>query len=182
MRLASGPASRALVLGAALAVLGCSPRQISDSGFGAYEVSLAVRGDELAVAWYDTRDGNAEVYVRSLNGGGQETGPELRLTTTAEASYEADIAIVTDGFAVAWYEKAADASTRAQLGLWQRDGTPVWSAPIAAGRGSSRNPIVRSFGDALFCAWIEADGDGHESVWGAWWGRAGCFPQTREEF
>jgi len=173
MRLASGPASRASVLGAALVVLGCSPRQISDSGFGAYEVSLAVRGDELAVAWYDTRDGNAEVYVRSLNGGGQEAGPELRLTTTAEESYEADIAIVTDGFAVAWYEKANDASMRAQLGLWQRDGTPVWSVPIAAGQGSSRNPIVRSFGDALFCAWIEADGDGHESVWGGWWGRDG---------
>jgi hypothetical protein len=40
---------------------------------------------------------------------------------------------------------------------------------VAAGPGSSRNAIVRSFGDALFCAWIEADSDGHESVWGGWW-------------
>ena len=67
MRCASGTAPRALVLGAALAGLGCSPRQISDSGFGAYEVSLAAWSDGLAIAWYDTRDGNAEVYVRTLD-------------------------------------------------------------------------------------------------------------------
>ena len=62
---------------------------------------------------------------------------------------------------------------RAQLGVWQRDGTPIWTTPVAVGTGSSRNAIVRSFGDALFCAWIEADGDRRESVWGGWWERDG---------
>jgi hypothetical protein len=152
---------------------GCSPRQISDSGFGAYEVSLAAWSDGLAIAWYDTRDANAEVYVRLLDGNGRETGRELRLTMTAAASYEADIAPLADAFAVAWYEKADDGAMRAQLGVWRLDGTPLWSVPVAAGSGSSRNAIVRSFGDALFCAWIEADGEGRESVWGRWWGRDG---------
>jgi hypothetical protein len=59
---------------------------------------------------------------------------------------------------------------RAQLGVWQRDGTPVWSAPVAVGSGSSRNAIVRSRDDALFVAWIEADAGGNEFVWGGWWG------------
>ena len=165
----SGRAARALWAGATLAAAGCSPRQITDSGFGAFEVSLAASDDELAVAWYDTRHGNAEVYVRALDADTQETGPELRLTTTASESYEADIALVSDGFAVAWYEKESDGRTRSQLGLWQGDGTPVWNAAVAAGSGSSRNVIVRSFGDALFCAWIEADGEGRESVWAGWW-------------
>ena len=165
--------ARAIWSCAALAAAGCSPRQISDSGFGAYEVSLAAWSDGFAVAWFDTRDGNAEVYVRSLDADGREAGPELRLTTTAAQSYEADIAPLTGGFAVAWYEKAHDGAMRAQLGVWQRDATPVWSTPIAARAGASRNPIVRSFGDALFCAWIEADGDGRESVWGGWWGLDG---------
>jgi hypothetical protein len=143
MRRASRPAPRALLLCAALAALGCSPRQISDSGFGAYEVSLAAWPDGLAIAWYDTRDGNAEVYVRTLDDQGQEKGRELRLTTTEAESYEADIAPLPGAFAVAWYEKAKDGAMRAQLGVWQRDGTPVWSAPIAVGAGSSRNAIVR---------------------------------------
>ncbi len=134
---------------------------------------MAAWDDGLAIAWYDTRDGNAEVYVRMLDRDGRETGQELRLTTTDAESYEADIAPLRNAFAVAWYEKAKDGATRAQLGVWQRDGTPVWSAPVAVGSGSSRNAVVRSFGDALFCAWIEADDAGRETVWGGWWGDDG---------
>jgi len=91
-RCAFRPAALAVSSCAALAAAGCAPRQITDSGFGAYEVSLAAWGDGFTVAWYDTRDGNAEVYVRDLDADGQERGPELRLTTTAAQSYEADIA------------------------------------------------------------------------------------------
>src|SRR5262245_64016764 len=94
------PPARAFWACAAVAATACSPRQISDSGFGAYEVSLAAWSDGLALAWYDTRDGNAEIYVRSLDAEGRESGPELRLTTTAAASYEADIAPLPDGFAI----------------------------------------------------------------------------------
>lgn len=172
VRSVSGRVARMSWSCAALAAAACSPRQISDSGFGAYEVSLAARSDELVVAWYDTRDGNAEVYVRSLDADGREAGPELRLTATPAESYEADIALISGGFAVAWYEKASDGRMQTQLGVWLRDGTPVWAAPITAAAGSSRNPVLRSFGDALFCAWIEAD-DGGEAVWGGWWGRDG---------
>ena len=131
------PAARAFWPCAVLAAMaGCSPAdQISDSGFGAYEVSLAAWSDGLAVAWYDTRDGNAEVYVRPLDADGREAGPELRLTTTAAESYEADIAPLTDAFAIAWYEKEHDGAMRAQLGVWQRDGTPVWTTPVAVGAG-----------------------------------------------
>jgi hypothetical protein len=156
------------------AVAGCSPpRQISESGFGAFEVSLATWSDGLAVAWYDTRDRNAELYVRALDADGLEAGPELRLTNTPVESYEADIAALPNAFAVAWYEKSHEGAMRAQLGVWARDGTPLWSIPMAVGTGSSRNAIVRSFGEALFCAWIEADGEGREFVWGGWWSRRG---------
>ena len=166
------PAARAFWPCAVLAATaGCSPAdQISNSGFGAYEVSLAAWSDGLAVAWYDTRNGNAEVYVRPLDANGRETGSELRLTTTAAESYEADVAPLTDAFAIAWYEKEHDGAMRAQLGVWKRDGTRVWSTPVKVGSGSSRNPVVRTFGDAVFCAWIEADGNRRESVWGGWWG------------
>ena len=159
---------------AALVLLtACAPRQVSDSGFGAYEVSLAAFDDGLALAWYDTRHGNAEIYVRPLDLAGRDAGPELRLTSTEEQSYEADIAPLGDSFAVAWYEKAKDSALRAQLGVWSRDGTHRWTKPIAVGTGNSRNPVVRSYRDALFCAWIETASDGAEMVWAGWWERDG---------
>jgi hypothetical protein len=155
-------------------LVGCAPpRQVSDSGLGAFEVSLAAWEDGLALAWYDTRDGNAEVYVRPLDASGGDAGPELRITTSAEQSYEADIAALEGAFAIAWYEKGQDASSRAQLGVWLRDGTPVWSTQIGASSGDSRTAVVRSYGDALFCAWIEHDTSGGTAVWGGWWGLDG---------
>src|SRR5204862_6630009 len=101
MRCASLPARRAVALCAMLAAFGCSPRQISDSGFGAYEVSLAAWDDGLALAWYDTRDGNGEVYVRMLDRDGRETGRELPLTKPDAESYEADVEPLSSGCAVA---------------------------------------------------------------------------------
>jgi len=159
---------------ALVAMPACSPpRQITDSGFGAYEVSLAAWNDGLVIAWYDTRDGNAELYVQQLDADGRVAGPEIRLTSTSAESYEADIATLTDAFAIAWYEKEADGALHAYLGVWGRDGTPRWSTPIAIEGGNSRNPVVRSFGEGLFAAWIEADADGREYVWGGWWERDG---------
>ena len=49
----------------------------------------------------------------------------------------------------------------------------VWSMAASVGAGSSRNAIVRRRGDELFCAWIEADEERREFVWGAWWNLAG---------
>lgn len=152
----------------AIAACGPSPRQVSDSGFGAYEVSLAAWSDGLAVAWYDTRHGNAEIYVRFIDASGEDAGEELRVTTTPEQSYEADIVALDDAFAIAWYEKAPDESLRAWLGLWSRDGKPVWSRPIAVGDGNTRNPVVRVHDGALFYAWIEADAVEAEAVFAGW--------------
>jgi hypothetical protein len=160
---------------AALCLLAaCSPpRQVSDSGLGAFEVSLAAFEDGLALAWYDMRHGNAEIYVRPLDAAGGDAGPEVRLTTTEAQSYEADIAPLGDAFAVAWYEKAADGVLEAQLGVWSRDATHRWTTRVGVGAGDTRNPVVRSDGDALFCAWIEADADGSETVRAGWWGSDG---------
>jgi len=155
------------------ALLGCGPRpqQISDSGSGAYEVSISTWPDGLVVAWYDTRDGNAEVYVRLLDAAGQPTGDERRLTQTATESYEPDVAATADGFAVAWYEKSRLGPPHAQLAWWRRDsdGVPLWQHSLSAPERPSRNALVRAHGDALFVAWIESDGSGGEQVRAGWW-------------
>ena len=62
------------------------PIQVSHSGAGAYEAALATDEKGFAVAWYDTRDGNAEIYMRLLDDSGRPSGPERRLTETPDAS------------------------------------------------------------------------------------------------
>lgn len=145
------------------------PRQVSDSGLGAYEVSLATRGDDgFAVAWYDTRDGNAEVYVRYLDESGRPLGADRRLTSTGDQSYEADVAALTDGIAVAWYEKTGAGTLHARLGAWNDELAPRWSVALGDPKNASRNPIVRVGTDALFAAWIEQVSPGREEVRAAW--------------
>jgi hypothetical protein len=147
------------------------PRQVSDSGFGAYEVSLASwLEDGLAVAWYDTRDGNAEAYVRLLDADGQPVGEDHRLTSTSEQSYEADIAAFDGGIAVAWYEKTAEGALHARLGVWSRELEPRWSLALGAAGASSRNPVVRAGTNGLFAAWIEGAETGREEVRAGWFG------------
>jgi hypothetical protein len=166
---------RATLCAAALAPLLCAcdhePRQVSDSGRGAYEVSLATWSDGLAIGWYDTRDGNGEIYLHVLDADAREHGPELRLTRTPEQSYEADLAPLGDDIAVAWYEKAADGHLAAQLARYSRGGVRGWR--VRLGERDTRNPVLRSFGGALFAAWIEAKDGGGENVRAAWWNADG---------
>jgi hypothetical protein len=94
------------------------------------------------------------------------------MTYTAADSYEADLATLGDDLAIAWYEKSADTKLSAQLGLFERGGKTLWQRTLGA-RGNTRNPVVRAFGGALFCAWIEADDTGAETVRAGWWNADG---------
>ena len=145
--------------------------RVSESGVGAYEPALAAVGGGVAVAWYDNRDGNAEVYRRLVgvepDPGASALGrdglsPEYRLTRSGAESYEASIDRLGDGLAVAWYEKSATGDLEARLGLWTVERgslreTPVWETPVEAHGGPSRNPVVVADGERgrVFCAWIE---------------------------
>jgi hypothetical protein len=144
--------------------------QVSHSEAGAYETALAVDTSGFAVAWYDTRDGNPEIYMRLLDESGKPSGPERRLTDTPDASYEASIEYIGDGFAIAWYEQTSDGKQTAMLGAWDRDGVRKWLQPIAPG---SRNPVIATDGRAIVAAWIQAEPDATERVYVGTWDKDG---------
>ena len=143
-----------------------APVQITNSTRGAYEAALATRADGFVAAWYDNRDGNAEIYMRLLDGAGQPAGPERRLTNGPEESYEPSIESVGNGVAIAWYDKSSDGGLVPKLGVWDLDGRSRWMTPLA---DKGRNPVVSTFGGDIFCAWISPGPDGAEWVWGGWW-------------
>jgi len=173
-------ASVLLVLAAGLA--GCRPPEqaaggaarISSSGSGAFEVALTRFGDGAAVAWYDTRDGNAEIYLRMVDRSVRPIGPEYRLTTDEEQSYEASIAAAGDSLAVAWYDKDAKQVLNAWLGVWDAGAGWLWKEQLGTG---SRNPVVRAAGNRLFAAWIEPNRDdpATESVKYGFWSLDGAM-------
>jgi hypothetical protein len=161
---------RALLIAAwcTFSVVACSsptPVQVSDTSGGAFEATLAPFHEGFIAAWYDTRHGHGEIYARRLSSDGHPIAPERRLTVGNVEAYEADIAPLRDGFAVAWYEKAASGQLTAKVGAWSLDGTSRWVQTLSP-RG--RNAIVRVSGGLLFAAWIENEGDNKAGVWVTW--------------
>jgi hypothetical protein len=161
-------ATRCVAIVCAVTAVACSsrPTQVSNSRKGAYEAALAPFGQGFAVAWYDVRDGQGEIYVRMLDLNGQPAGPERRLTSGAEDSYEASIDRLGDDLVVAWYDQSSQGRQMAKLGMWGRDGTNRWVHTFDSG---SRNPVILSDGSAIFCAWIQSEEDGREAVLAGWW-------------
>jgi hypothetical protein len=142
-----------------------TPIRITQSAT-AFDAAIAPDDTGFAVAWYDTRDGNAEIYLRLLDDKGLPAGAEHRLTQSADASYEASIERVGDIFVVAWYELAANGRPTAMFGAWNRDGHRKWVTTVAE---DARNAVIRADGKTIVCAWIQADADGYEAGWvGAW--------------
>ena len=153
-----------------------TPIQVSESAAGAYEAALAIDKTGFAVAWYDTRDGNPEIYMRLLDATGKPSSPERRLTETPEMSYEASLERIGDDFALAWYEQTSDGKQTAMLGAWDRDGGRKWVHAIAPG---SRNPVIATDGQAIVAAWIQAESDATESVYVGAWDKDGHETQAR---
>jgi len=149
-----------------LAVAGCDElQQVSNSKHGAYEASMAVLRDGFAVAWYDDRNGNPEIYMRLLDANGHPRSREYRLTNDPELSYEADISATPDGdLAIAWYERLLNGDLRARLGLFTETGEPRWTKIVSSPGRNGRNAVVRSQQNELFTAWIEDD-----DVFAQWW-------------
>ena len=164
----SGPLARALSL-VVWATLASTSIQVSDGGHGAYEASLIPVGDGFAVAWHDTRHGRPEIYMRLVGADGRPAGPEHRLTTSADRSYEPSLDVVGDDLVVAWYDVSArDAGlSAARVGVWAPDGTPRWTRTLSDAGRDGRIPVVRTRTGQLFCAWLEDDGEA-VGVWAQW--------------
>jgi len=147
-----------------------TPIQVSHSGAGAYEAALATDEKGFAVAWYDTRDGNPEIYLRLLDESSRPSGPERRLTETPDASYEPSLERLGDSLAIAWYEQTSDGRQTAMLGEWNSDGSQKWVQTIAP---ASRNPVIVTNGQAIIAAWIQGEPNSTEWVYVGTWDREG---------
>jgi hypothetical protein len=157
------------VLPVLLLIAGCGGRDfivVSDTPAGAYETSLAVFDDGYTAAWYDTRDGHAEIYIRAREREGRPAGPSRRLTTTSGNAYEPDVQPLGSDLVIGWYDKRRDGHLTPWLGAWSREGAARWAIALAE-RG--RNTVVRVDRGAVFAAWVQDEDENRSGVWGGWW-------------
>lgn len=161
----------ALVFCCALVTVGAQSDsvQVSRSGRGAYEASLAAHPLGFAVAWHDTRHGVPEIYARLVDGSGRPVSDEYRLTADAGRSYEPSIDVpdpeISDDLIVAWSDEVE--AGRPHEVYFQRfaangapDGEP---RRLTDNRTASLIPAIRGAGLHFALAWnedvVEARGD-----------------------
>jgi len=149
-------------------------RQISDSGFGAFEADIEVLdANTVAVAWYDTRHPGAEIYLRLLDRQLKPVSAEFRLSTNDTDAYEVDIVALGKNIAATWYEIDSMRHSVVKLGLWNRQGRALWVKTLTKADINARIPVIEANADELFVAWLESPADdtlqsAKETVVGIW--------------
>lgn len=67
--------------------------------------SLAVVGDRLHTVWFDGRDGNAELYYKHSEDGGETWGSDIRLTNAPGDSLNPSVAVSGSHVHVVWFDR-----------------------------------------------------------------------------
>lgn len=78
--------------------------RLTDCPANSYTPSIAVAGDNVHVAWHDSRDGNEEIYYIRSTDGGTSWGADTRLSFGAESSCFAAIAVYGNYIHIAWQD------------------------------------------------------------------------------
>ncbi len=141
----------------------------ADDGFESAYPDIALEGDRLALTWFDSRDGNQDVY---LFAGALAQLPLLldtratRITRTTGASFGAYLAWNGGRLALAWSDDiAGDVEVLAQH--FNVDGRPLGTASqLTHGTPRSLIPSIRRWRTGFAVAWNEytpGDGDAMHS-------------------
>jgi hypothetical protein len=124
--------------------------------------SLVAGGGALHAVWFDSRDGNLEVYYKRSPDGGGRWSPDTRLTSNAAPSMFPAIAIsgnavhvvweeYRDGNAEIYYKRSLDAGLS-----WGPDTRLTTSA------AHSFSPSISISGTTVHVAWFDARDGNHE--------------------
>ncbi len=70
-----------------------------------FSPSVSMSGTNINLVWYDTRDGNAEVYYKRSTDGGVTWGIDTRLTNNTSGSYHPSIIASGSNLHLVWYDE-----------------------------------------------------------------------------
>jgi hypothetical protein len=128
--------------------------------------SVSVSGSAVHVVWYDSRDGNYEIYYKRSIDGGISWGAETRLTNNSFLSTKVSVAVSGSVLNVTWvdtrdsyneiyYKRSTDGGTS-----WEAD----TRLTIHTGTSSASDPSVSVSGSVVHVVWHD-DRDGNTEIY-----------------
>ena len=154
---------------------GPETRLTNDAGASQYP-SVAVSGTTVHVVWWDTRDGNKEIYYKRSTDAGANWGPDTRLTIDASDSYHPVIAASGAVLHVAWYDLRG--GNREIYYKRSLDGGATWGPDtrLTIDAADSMYPSLAVSGSTVHVVWYDGR-DGNAEIYtkrsvdaGATWG------------
>jgi hypothetical protein len=121
--------------------------------------SISARGSNVAVAWFQAKDGQPKAFVAFSSDAGRTFGKPIRLDAEGTLG-RVDVELLPDGSAAAAYIDLA--ANRAELRVRRISAAGVASGPVTiaslANNRSSGYPRMAFAGDELVFAWVDRDG------------------------
>jgi len=120
--------------------------------------ALSARGPNVAIAWFQAKDGNPKAFAAFSSDAGRTFGPPQRLDREGSLG-RVDIELLPDGSAAAAYIDVTANHAEFRVRRLHPSGTPSASITIAnlANNRSSGYPRMALSGDELVFAWVDRD-------------------------
>ncbi|MBN1691399.1 MAG: exo-alpha-sialidase, partial [Dehalococcoidia bacterium] len=150
--------------------------RLTSAAGNSYDPSVAASGNNVHVAWEDSRDGNPEIYYKRSTNGGTTWGADTRLTSAAASSEKTSVAVSDGQVHVAWQDNR-DGNEEIYYKR-STDGGTTWGADtrLTNAAAESVDPSVAATDSQVHVAWSDyRDGNGEiyykrSTDGGATWG------------
>lgn len=154
--------------------------RLTNNSAASYNPCIQVFGPDVHVVWYDTRDGNSEIYYKRSTNGGFSWGPDVRMSNASGLSEGAKVTVTGAIVHVVWFDHR-----NGNYEIYYKasgDAGVNWSPEVRLtnNSGASQDPSVSVSGPDVHLVWKD-DRDGNMEIYyksssngGANWG-----PDTR---
>lgn len=106
---------------------------------------LASNGSSLGMSWYDSRDGNYEIYFATLTPAGYKVGADVRVTNDGATSYNPQLTWIGGEYGLFWF----DSRGSGWYDLWYQrvsSSGSVLGSPTSLTYGTGVNNYAAAFG------------------------------------
>ena len=127
-----------------------------ESPANSWAPSLAARDQYVWISWFDSRDGNFEIYFKYSKDAGVSWSPNTRLTTTPGQSQRPVIANLNNQLFIVYWDNTG--SEDEVYFLQSNDLGLSWSAPerLTFSDGAAMRPGVAAAATGVHVAWTDA--------------------------